>query len=622
VAGDGTMRWPLKRVGSLLLLLAGVGLVSPGAVAAGPPTLPPVDRAREIAFADTWERDAGDAAVAGDWRRVARIVQPHLALDPLARWLGAHAALATGDLCPAAEGFASLVADESPRLIAWSDQLVTRTRHKAIALMLQADALARAGREGEAIAVASQAIAVDADLALAYNLRGALRARNGDLDTALRDFTTAIELDPGLTDALANRGLVLLMQDRATAAIDDFTRAIERSTGHAVARHARGIARAQIGDWELAEEDLRAAELDLRSHAWADENHRQASEIRAALATSPPGGGDEASGAIAASITQPAQRLDVAGRASAGTGGASGSSTWTWGPGNMAWQVVQNPGQLFDTNYAKQFYASRSQQVLADPSRGSVLSRGAEATAWDLVGAYIPGKPANQGQAIGAVLFSVTGMAPGSAALTGMSAARTFASSLINARDGNRLGAATDILGLGSTAFKLQNPSSELGRTLGAPSKISTGTNAWTILAPPDTQRAVSKALTRPLLGAGSLKSTATAQTDLGAASRSTLKSTVATYNAIQRPASTSSLQAASLALRPQGWGAGQALPASLGFEKPKGVLMAVQVVHRRQSDFAAMLGIPDTANAPERSSEKPGGFFIPFLLYCGRDAK
>lgn len=114
-----------------------------------------------------------------------------------------------------------------------------------------------------------------------------------------------------------------------------------------------------------------------------------------------------------------------------------------------------HPWRLFDATYAKQWYARQAEQALAS-AQGKGMGAGLEATAWDLIGGFIPGKPANQGQGYAQILWSLSPAAGTSEILRGLGVGRTFGSALIKAADGDHLGSALDIVALGGTRMGLQ----------------------------------------------------------------------------------------------------------------------------------------------------------------------
>lgn len=83
------------------------------------------------------------------------------------------------------------------------------------------------GRDEEALDDFDKAIEFDPANASAYSNRGSVFFSRGQYERALTDFDKAIELQPKFASAYSNRGSVLLQLGRASAALADFTRAIE-----------------------------------------------------------------------------------------------------------------------------------------------------------------------------------------------------------------------------------------------------------------------------------------------------------------------------------------------------------------------------------------------------------
>jgi RHS repeat-associated protein len=133
---------------------------------------------------------------------------------------------------------------------------------------------------------------------------------------------------------------------------------------------------------------------------------------------------------------------------------------WVWGPENWAWQVLRRPLDLMDRTYAKQWYARQS-EVAISSARGTGFSAGLQATALDLIGGYIPGKAANEGQRYAQALWSLApigslGILGKSEALKGLGIGRTFISSLLNSKDRKYLDSALDIVSLGGSAMGIR----------------------------------------------------------------------------------------------------------------------------------------------------------------------
>lgn len=114
----------------------------------------------------------------------------------------------------------------------------------------------RRGDLSGAIADYSRAVEASPGHPQPWTKRGIARARSGDLDGALRDYSRALAADRAYLPALANRASVCfhLARYRATAA--DATKALELAPDLAQAWLFRGMARAQLGQAEGAEQDL------------------------------------------------------------------------------------------------------------------------------------------------------------------------------------------------------------------------------------------------------------------------------------------------------------------------------------------------------------------------------
>lgn len=110
---------------------------------------------------------------------------------------------------------------------------------------------------------------------------------------------------------------------------------------------------------------------------------------------------------------------------------------WVWGPENWCWQVTHNLGNLLDYNYAQRWYARRSEEAL---DRGA----GWTATGWDILGGYIPGEGANEGQRRASIMWGL---------MPHVKVARTFGSVFINASEGDLKGMTLDVVSLVGSNF-------------------------------------------------------------------------------------------------------------------------------------------------------------------------
>ena len=86
-------------------------------------------------------------------------------------------------------------------------------------------ALARDGRDAEALTALDDAIRRAPGPPAAWAQRGLVRARLGDLDGAIQDLTAALERAPVDAEILFNRGNAYIGRGDYDAAIADFTRA-------------------------------------------------------------------------------------------------------------------------------------------------------------------------------------------------------------------------------------------------------------------------------------------------------------------------------------------------------------------------------------------------------------
>lgn len=124
--------------------------------------------------------------------------------------------------------------------------------------------------------------------------------------------------------------------------------------------------------------------------------------------------------------------------------------SWTWGPSNWLWQVVHAPAELLNATAAKQWYAEQARQAIATAPPSNWFVHGIQATICDVVGGYIPGRAATQGQALAQLGFTIGSMGFGAVG-TGLGVARSFCGVPINIAEGNNLAAALNALSLCGT---------------------------------------------------------------------------------------------------------------------------------------------------------------------------
>ncbi len=185
--------------------------------------------------------------------------------------------------------------DEAVRLGKSGDQeasetalrrLLDRAPEHARARCHLAKILEWTGRIEEALAEATRAVDLDADLAEPWLNRAEIRARAGRLDLAIEDCDTAIERFPESVEAWSLRGSVVSETDPARA-LADHDRAVQLGPDDVRARVARGVSRKRTGDLAGAIRDYdRAIELDpTHFAAWVNRAnaHKIANDLPAAL---------------------------------------------------------------------------------------------------------------------------------------------------------------------------------------------------------------------------------------------------------------------------------------------------------------------------------------------------
>lgn len=92
---------------------------------------------------------------------------------------------------------------------------------------------------------------------------------DGDYTKATQLYTQAILLNPSSASLIAKRGETFLKLNKPMAAIHDCDRAIQLNKNCANAYYVRGKARAMIGEWEQALQDMQTADqLDSDSGAY------------------------------------------------------------------------------------------------------------------------------------------------------------------------------------------------------------------------------------------------------------------------------------------------------------------------------------------------------------------
>ena len=134
----------------------------------------------------------------------------------------------------------------------------------------RAEALSAEKRYADSLAEADRAVALDADSAHAWALRGDAKNFLHDLPGSIADATRAIELDPKDPLAWWVRGMSRVASGDNRGAYDDLTRALEVTPGNPAIWANRGVVAHRLGDAKLGLADLtRAIEVDpSHTNAW------------------------------------------------------------------------------------------------------------------------------------------------------------------------------------------------------------------------------------------------------------------------------------------------------------------------------------------------------------------
>ena len=118
------------------------------------------------------------------------------------------------------------------------------------ALLNEAQAAYRKGKERRALSVANQAIELDPRHATGYLLRGAIYERARKHSLALADYDEAIKVRPEQANSYNRRGGVLFKLNRIADSIEDFDKAIELDPHQEPQHWQRGISYYYAGLYE------------------------------------------------------------------------------------------------------------------------------------------------------------------------------------------------------------------------------------------------------------------------------------------------------------------------------------------------------------------------------------
>jgi uncharacterized caspase-like protein len=112
------------------------------------------------------------------------------------------------------------------------------------------------GEYDRALAQLDDALQTDPDHSSAYLYRGLVRGMNGDPEGELNDSSEAIRLAPSNYLGFLNRALALKNAGNCIQALQDFDKAVALAPEHTAIYRYRAACRAEIGQYDKAEEDL------------------------------------------------------------------------------------------------------------------------------------------------------------------------------------------------------------------------------------------------------------------------------------------------------------------------------------------------------------------------------
>ena len=119
-----------------------------------------------------------------------------------------------------------------PEALKTIDDVLADDPDYALAYLVRAQILERAGEFGKSADDFSQAIAKGFDHSpYVYTERGNMRAAGGDYAQALADYNQALTFNPGFWPAIAGRGAVLAESGDTIAALADLDRALAHDPG-------------------------------------------------------------------------------------------------------------------------------------------------------------------------------------------------------------------------------------------------------------------------------------------------------------------------------------------------------------------------------------------------------
>lgn len=220
--------------------------------AQAPAEAPPRQPAAQPSLADSLVLRAAQRMQRGDAAGALRDINAVLEREPNsspAHALRGTIRMTTGDRAGANSDFTRAI------------QLTPEVKGMEVVYVNRANVLWLDGQAKAAQADLDKALAMNANFALAYNLRGRMKADRGDLDGAIADFDLAIKLEPKMMPAYVARAAVNLQAGRLEQSISDYKTLMWVLPQDADIVASHGIVRGLMGETGPAIRDLMKALL-------------------------------------------------------------------------------------------------------------------------------------------------------------------------------------------------------------------------------------------------------------------------------------------------------------------------------------------------------------------------
>lgn len=167
----------------------------------------------------------------------------------------------TSDVWPKAASLAAVLA--AACVIA----LVALPRNGAI-YFTRAGLLHKEGKDREAVALVTQAIAINPEIAVAWNNRAWFEAALLDAPAALRDADRSLALDPNAATAYDTRAMAYILLREPAKAVADLNKALEHKSDEGIYYYHRAVAKSMLKDATYKTDLAHAESLKYEREQW------------------------------------------------------------------------------------------------------------------------------------------------------------------------------------------------------------------------------------------------------------------------------------------------------------------------------------------------------------------